>query len=76
MVGGGLGSHHRQSQTFPRLADELGMCNEGEVIEVVKTILRFKGITDVELTGKSKDEIPLEEWGVKSLGMNSTKIRI
>ena len=42
LVGGGLGSHHRQSQTFPRLADELGMCNEGEVIEVVKTILKIQ----------------------------------
>ena len=35
LVGGGLGSHHRQSQTYPRLADELGMCEEDQVIDVV-----------------------------------------
>ena len=67
LVGGGLGSHHRQSQTFPRLADELGMCNEGEVIEVVKTILKIQRDNGCRTNRKrARMKYLLEEWGVKN----------
>ncbi|NSW81320.1 NADPH-dependent assimilatory sulfite reductase hemoprotein subunit [bacterium] len=65
LVGGGLGSHHRQSQTFPRLADELGMCEEDQVIDVVKGIISIQRDYGVRTDRKqARMKYLLENWGV------------
>ena len=66
LVGGGLGSHHRQTQTFPRLADELGMCKESEVIEVVKGIIAIQRDYGVRTDRKqARMKYLLEDWGIE-----------
>ena len=66
LVGGGLGSHHRQTQTFPRLADELGMCKESEVLEVVKGIIAIQRDYGVRTDRKqARMKYLLEDWGVE-----------
>lgn len=42
LVGGGLGSHHRQAKTFPRLADPLGFVSEDKIHPALKAILEFQ----------------------------------
>mgnify|MGYP001195076240 FL=1 len=66
LVGGGLGSHHNQAQTFPRLADELGMCkNEDHVIKVVRAILMVQRNHGCRTNRKrARMKYLLEEWGV------------
>ncbi len=66
LVGGGLGSHHRQSQTFPRLADELGMCSEKDVIKVVRTIVEIQRDNGCRTNRKrARMKYLLDEWGVE-----------
>ena len=65
LVGGGMGSHHRQSQTFPRLADELGSCKEDKVIEVVKGIISIQRDFGIRTDRKqARMKYLLESWGV------------
>ena len=66
LVGGGLGSHHRQSQTFPRLADELGMCNEEDVVQVVRQIVEIQRDYGCRTNRKrARMKYLLDEWGVE-----------
>jgi len=66
LVGGGLGSHHRQKQTFPRLADELGMCQEDQVLEVVRAIISIQRDHGVRTNRKqARMKYLLEDWGVE-----------
>lgn len=66
LVGGGLGSHHRQSQTFPRLADELGSCKENQVIDVVKGIISIQRDYGIRTDRKqARMKYLLENWGVE-----------
>ena len=65
LVGGGLGSHHRQIQTFPRLADELGMCEEKDVVKVVRTIIEIQRDYGCRTNRKrARMKYLLDEWGV------------
>jgi sulfite reductase beta subunit-like hemoprotein len=66
LVGGGLGSHHRQSQTFPRLADELGMCEEKDIIKVVRKIIEIQRDHGCRTNRKrARMKYLLDEWGVE-----------
>lgn len=66
LVGGGLGSHHRQSQTFPRLADELGMCEEKDIIKVVRKIVEIQRDHGCRTNRKrARMKYLLDEWGVE-----------
>jgi sulfite reductase (NADPH) hemoprotein beta-component len=38
-VGGGMGMSHGQSETYPRLADVLGFCLPGQVVQVAEAIV-------------------------------------
>ena len=65
LVGGGLGSHHRQSQTFPRLADELGSCAEKNIIKVTKGIISIQKDYGIRTNRKrARMKYLLEDWGI------------
>ena len=65
LVGGGLGSHHRQSQTFPRLADELGSCAEEDIIKVTKGIISIQKDYGIRTNRKrARMKYLLEDWGI------------
>jgi len=65
LVGGGLGSHHRQSQTFPRLADELGSCAEENIIKVTKGIISIQKDYGIRTNRKrARMKYLLEDWGI------------
>ena len=65
LVGGGLGSHHRQSQTFPRLADELGSCAEKDIIKVTKGIISIQKDYGIRTNRKrARMKYLLEDWGI------------
>lgn len=38
-VGGGMGMHHGQEATYPRLADVIGFCTAGEVLDVAEKVV-------------------------------------
>ena len=42
LIGGGLGSHHRQNHTFPRLSDPLAFVPPDKLIDVVTKIVEFQ----------------------------------
>lgn len=42
LIGGGLGSHHRQKKTFPRLADPLGFVSEDNLHKTLRAIVEFQ----------------------------------
>ena len=66
LVGGGLGSHHRQIQTFPRLADELGMCDEKDVVNVTRTIVEIQSDYGCRTNRKrARMKYLLDDWGVE-----------
>ena len=76
LVGGGMGSHHRQSQTFPRLADELGSCKEDQVIQVVKGIISIQRDFGIRTDRKqARMKYLLENWGVQKF-LNELEERI
>lgn len=64
-VGGGMGRTHRNEQTFPRLADELGYVSKDDILYVVKAIVatqRDYGRRDDRRMSRMKYVV--EEWGI------------
>lgn len=41
-VGGGMGSSHNNEETYPRLADVIGFCTPGQVVEVSEKIVTIQ----------------------------------
>ncbi len=41
-VGGGMGMHHGQEKTFPRIADLLGFIPAGKVVEVAEEVVKIQ----------------------------------
>ena len=39
-VGGGMGMSHGEHATYPRLADDLGFCSTGQVLEVAEAVVK------------------------------------
>ncbi len=65
LVGGGLGSHHRQKRTFPRLADPLGFVSEDKVHDTLKAILEFQRDNGDRTDRKhARMKYVVEEWGI------------
>ncbi len=65
LVGGGLGSHHRQPKTYPRHATPLAFVTEDKLLDVVTRIVEFQ-----RDNGDRKDrkharlKYIVEEWGI------------
>ncbi len=65
LVGGGLGSHHKQKQTFPRLADPLGFVSEDRIHTTLKAILEFQRDNGDRVNRKhARMKYVVEEWGI------------
>lgn len=65
LVGGGLGSHHRQTKTFPRLADPLGFVSEDKIHPALKAILEFQRDNGDRSDRKhARMKYVVEEWGI------------
>ncbi len=65
LVGGGLGSHHRQKKTFPRLADTLGFVGEDKIQQTLRAILEFQRDNGDRTDRKhARLKYVVEEWGI------------
>ncbi len=68
LVGGGLGSHHRQKKTFPRLADTLGFVGKDKILQTLKTILEFQRDNGDRSDRKhARMKYVIEEWGIEKV---------
>ncbi len=68
LVGGGLGSHHRQKRTFPRLADPLGFVTEDNLQKTLKTIVEFQRDNGDRSDRKhARMKYVVEEWGIEKV---------
>lgn len=74
LIGGGLGSHHRQSKTFPRHATPLAFVTEDKLLDVVTRIVEFQ-----RDNGDRKDrkharlKYVVEEWGIEKVKIDIEK---
>lgn len=68
LVGGGLGSHHRQKRTFPRLADPLGFVIEEKIHPVLRAIVEFQRDNGDRGDRKhARMKYVVEEWGIEKV---------
>lgn len=66
LVGGGLGSNHRQTQTYPRHATPLALVTEEKLLEVVRAIVEFQRDNGDRKDRKhSRLKYVVEEWGIE-----------
>jgi sulfite reductase (NADPH) hemoprotein beta-component len=42
LVGGGMGTAHNDSQTYPRVADVIGFCTPDKLLEVAESVVRLQ----------------------------------
>ncbi len=84
LIGGGLGSHHKQKRTFPRLADPLGFVSEDRLQKTLRAIVEFQRDNGDRNDRKhARMKYVVEEWGIekvraeleKRLGFNIEPIR-
>ena len=68
LVGGGLGSHHRQKKTFPRLADPLGFVSEDKIHPALRAIIEFQRDNGDRSDRKhARMKYVVEEWGINKV---------
>lgn len=65
MVGGGLGSNHRQSRTYPRHATPLAFVPEEKLLDLVLKIVEFQRDNGDRANRKhARLKYVVEEWGI------------
>lgn len=65
LIGGGLGSHHRQKHTFSRLSDPLAFVPPEKLIDVVTKIVEFQRDNGNRSDRKqARFKYVVEKWGV------------
>ncbi|TFG74723.1 MAG: NADPH-dependent assimilatory sulfite reductase hemoprotein subunit [Thermodesulfobacteriales bacterium] len=68
LIGGGLGSHHRQKHTFPRLSDPLAFVPPEKLIEVVTKIVEFQRDNGNRSDRKqARFKYVVDKWGVNKV---------
>ncbi|HEX3034142.1 MAG TPA: NADPH-dependent assimilatory sulfite reductase hemoprotein subunit [Thermodesulfobacteriota bacterium] len=66
LIGGGLGSTHRQTKTYPRLADPIAFVPPGKLIDVVTRIVETqRDYGDRADRKHARLKYVVEEWGVE-----------
>jgi sulfite reductase (ferredoxin) len=66
LVGGGLGSTHKQPKTFPRLCDQLGFVAPDKLIDVVTGIVEIQRDYGDRLDRKhARMKYLVDEWGLE-----------
>jgi sulfite reductase (ferredoxin) len=64
-AGGGLGRTHRQEETFPRIADEIGFVDKADVFELVKAVVAVQRDYGDRLNRRhARMKYLIEDWGV------------
>jgi sulfite reductase (ferredoxin) len=66
LVGGGLGSTHRQAKTYPRLGDPIGFVEPDRLLDTVTRIVEFQRDNGDRADRKhARLKYVVEEWGVR-----------
>lgn len=66
IVGGGMGMHHRKSETFPRLGDHLGYISKNNIIDVVKGIIGIqRDHGNRENRKQARMKYLIHDWGLE-----------
>ncbi len=68
MVGGGLGSTHRQAKTYPRLGDPIAFVEPERLLDTVTSIVEFQRDNGDRADRKhARLKYVVEEWGVRRI---------
>ncbi|MGH7885523.1 MAG: NADPH-dependent assimilatory sulfite reductase hemoprotein subunit [Thermodesulfobacteriota bacterium] len=74
LVGGGLGSHHRQPATYPRLATPLAFVTEDKLLDTLTRIVEFQRDNGDRSERKhARLKYIVEEWGIDKVKRNIEK---
>ncbi len=69
LIGGGLGSHHKLKQTFPRLSDPLAFVTPDKLIEVITKIVEFQR----EHGNRSDRKLARFKYVVENIGIENIR---
>ena len=68
LIGGGLGSHHRQAKTYPRHATPLAFVTEDKLSDLVTRIVEFQRDNGDRKNRKhARLKYVVEEWGIEKV---------